>query len=36
MDFNTLLMGSEDPRRLIEYYSRLFGPPQMNEGEYAG
>ena len=36
MDFNTLLMGSEDPRRLIEYYSRLFGTPQMNEGEYAG
>ena len=27
MDFNSLLIGSEDPARLVEYYTRLFGEP---------
>ena len=27
MDFNSILIGSEDPKRLIEYYTKLFGAP---------
>ncbi len=36
MDFNSILIGSEDPTPLIEYYTRLFGEPQMADGTYAG
>jgi predicted enzyme related to lactoylglutathione lyase len=36
MNFNSILIGSDDPQRLIEYYTRLFGPPQMAEGDYSG
>jgi predicted enzyme related to lactoylglutathione lyase len=36
MNFNSILIGSEDPARLVEYYSRLFGKPTMNEGGYTG
>jgi predicted enzyme related to lactoylglutathione lyase len=36
MDFNSILIGSEDPERLVEYYSRLFGEPTMSEGGYTG
>jgi predicted enzyme related to lactoylglutathione lyase len=36
MDFNSILIGSEDAGRLIEYYTRLFGEPQMSDGTYAG
>jgi predicted enzyme related to lactoylglutathione lyase len=36
MDFNSILIGSEDPGRLVEYYTRLFGPPTMSDGAYAG
>ena len=36
MDFNSILIGSEDPARLVEYYTRLFGEPQMADGTYAG
>ena len=25
MKFNSILIGSEDPKRLTEYYTRLFG-----------
>ena len=35
MDFNSILIGSEDPRRLAEYYTRLFGPPTMADESYA-
>jgi predicted enzyme related to lactoylglutathione lyase len=34
--FNSLLIGSEDPQRLVEYYSRLFGKPAMEDGGYTG
>jgi len=30
------LIGSEDPKRLVEYYSRLLGKPTMEDGGYAG
>jgi predicted enzyme related to lactoylglutathione lyase len=36
MNFNSILIGSEDPKRLTEYYSRLFGAPGFEEGGYAG
>ena len=36
MNFNNILIGSEDPQRLVEYYSKLFGKPGMEEGGYAG
>ena len=36
MNFNSILIGSEDPQRLVEYYTRLFGEPAWNEGGYTG
>ena len=36
MNFNNILIGSEDPQRLVDYYTRLFGPPTMSEGGYTG
>ncbi len=36
MDFNNILIGSEDPARLTEYYTRLFGEPAFNENGYTG
>ena len=36
MNFNGILIGSADADRLAEYYTRLFGPPGMQEGGYTG
>jgi predicted enzyme related to lactoylglutathione lyase len=36
MKFNGILIGSADPARLVEYYSRLFGKPGFEDGGYAG
>lgn len=36
MDFNSILIGSEDPGRLVEYYTRLFGAPAMEDSGYTG
>ena len=36
MNFNNILIGSEDPKRLADYYTKLFGKPKMEEGGYAG
>ena len=36
MNFNSILIGSEDPARLVEYYTKLFGDPTMSEGGYTG
>ena len=36
MDFNSILIGSEDPDRLAEYYARLFGPATFSDGQYRG
>ena len=36
MTFNSILIGSADPGRLTEYYSRLFGEPAFAEGGYTG
>jgi predicted enzyme related to lactoylglutathione lyase len=36
MNLNGILIGSEDPQRLADYYSALFGEPGWNEGGYVG
>ena len=36
MDLNSILIGSEDPARLVEYYTKLFGAPAMSDGGYTG
>lgn len=36
MNFNSILIGSEDPQRLVEYYTKLFGEPTWNDGGYVG
>lgn len=34
MNFNSILIGSENPERLKEYYTKLFGKPIMDDGGY--
>jgi len=36
MNFNSILIGSADPQRLVEYYTKLFGEPAMTDGGYTG
>ena len=36
MDFNSLLIGSEDPQRLVEYYTKFLGEPMFSDGGYTG
>lgn len=36
MDFNGILIGSEDPARLADYYRRLFGEPGWDQFGYTG
>jgi predicted enzyme related to lactoylglutathione lyase len=34
MDFNNLLIGSEDPEPLVEYYTKMLGEPVFSAGGY--
>ena len=36
MNFNSILIGSEDPARLAEFYTRLFGKPAWDDNGYVG
>jgi len=36
MNFNSILIGSEDPQRLVEFYTKLLGDPTWNDGGYTG
>ncbi len=36
MDFNSILIGSDDPDRLVEYYTRVLGEPGFSDGGYTG
>jgi predicted enzyme related to lactoylglutathione lyase len=36
VNLNSVLIGSEDPQRLAEYYTRLFGEPGWNEQGFIG
>ena len=35
MNFNNILIGSEDPDRLVAYYRKLFGEPNWTDGGYS-
>jgi predicted enzyme related to lactoylglutathione lyase len=34
MNFSGIMIGSEDPERLVAYYTKLFGEPGWSEGGY--
>ena len=36
MNFNSILIGSEDPGRLAAYYTKLLGEPTFADGGYTG
>ena len=36
MDFNSMLIGSEDPKRLVEYYTKMLGEPTYSDDSYTG
>ena len=36
MNLNSILIGSEDPKSLADYYTKLFGEPGWNENGYIG
>jgi predicted enzyme related to lactoylglutathione lyase len=36
VNFKNILIGSENPQALVDYYTRLLGKPGMEEGGYAG
>jgi predicted enzyme related to lactoylglutathione lyase len=36
MNFNNLLIGSEDAERLVAFYAKLFGEPAYADGGYTG
>ena len=36
MNLNSILIGSAEPQRLSEYYTKLFGAPGWDEGGYTG
>jgi predicted enzyme related to lactoylglutathione lyase len=35
MNFNGMLIGSEDPKRLIDYYTKLLGEPSYADESYS-
>ena len=36
MKFTNVLIGSENPQQLKEYYTKLFGKPQFEDSSYVG
>ena len=36
MNLNSILLGSEDPQRLVGYYTKLFGSPGWESGPFSG
>jgi predicted enzyme related to lactoylglutathione lyase len=36
VNFNSILIGSDDSQRLADYYTKLFGEPTWNDGGYTG
>ena len=36
MDFNNILIGTDNAEAMVEYYTKLFGPPQFSEGGFSG
>ncbi len=35
MNLNSIMIGTENPKRLVEYYTKLFGEPAMVEDDSA-
>jgi predicted enzyme related to lactoylglutathione lyase len=36
MNLNSILIGSDDSKSLTDYYTKLFGTPAMEGGDYSG
>jgi len=36
VNFNSVMIGTEDAPRLVEYYTKLFGKPGFEDGGFAG
>jgi len=36
MNLNSILIGSDNPQRLADFYTKLFGEPTWSEGGYIG
>ena len=36
MNLNSIMIGSEDPKALKDYYAKLFGEPTWEEGDFFG
>jgi len=36
VNFNSILIGSADAQRLVDYYTKLFGAPGFSDGGYTG
>jgi hypothetical protein len=36
MNFSGIMIGSENPEKLVEYYTDLFGKPGFDDGGYTG
>ena len=36
MNFNSILIGSADPQRLVDYYTKVLGAPTFSDAGYAG
>jgi predicted enzyme related to lactoylglutathione lyase len=36
MNFNSIMIGTEDPQRLADFYTKLFGEPAWADGGYTG
>jgi predicted enzyme related to lactoylglutathione lyase len=36
MELNSILIGSEDQKKLTDYYTKLFGKPGWEDGGYVG
>ena len=36
MNFNSILIGSENPQALVDYYTKFLGEPGYSDGGYSG
>ena len=36
MNLNSIMIGSEDPKKLTDYYTKIFGTPTWDEGGFKG
>ena len=36
MNFNNLMIGTDNAAAMVDYYTKLFGPPQFSDGGYSG